>query len=42
MRVALCARVSTQDKDQDPENQLLVLRREAECAGHVVVKGVEP
>ena len=35
---ALYARVSTTDKDQDPENQLLVLRREAERAGDVVVK----
>ena len=38
MRVALYARVSTNDKDQDPENQLVVLRREAERAGDVVYK----
>ena len=38
MRVALYARVSTADKDQDPENQLLVLRRHAEQAGDVVYK----
>ena len=38
MRVALYARVSTADKDQDPENQLQVLRREAERAGDVVYK----
>lgn len=38
MRAALYARVSTPDKDQDPENQLLVLRREAERAGDVVYK----
>jgi DNA invertase Pin-like site-specific DNA recombinase len=30
--------VSTADKDQDPENQLQVLRREAERAGDVVYK----
>lgn len=33
MRVALCARVSTRDKDQNPENQLVLLRREAERTG---------
>jgi len=38
MRVALYARVSTGDKDQEPENQLLVLRREAERAGDVVYR----
>ncbi|TGE26892.1 recombinase family protein [Hymenobacter metallicola] len=38
MKVVLYARVSTLDKDQDPENQLLVLRRVAEAAGDVVVK----
>lgn len=36
--VALYAQVSTADKDQDPENQLQVLRREAERAGDVVYK----
>ena len=30
MRVALYARVSTSDKDQNAENQLVLLRREAE------------
>jgi len=38
MRVALYARVSTRDKDQNPENQLQLLRREAERAGDTVVK----
>jgi DNA invertase Pin-like site-specific DNA recombinase len=38
MRVALYARVSTAGKDQDPENQLPVLRREAERAGDVIYK----
>ena len=38
MRVALYARVSTADKDQDPENQLQVLRREAERAGDIIYK----
>ncbi|UOQ66795.1 recombinase family protein [Hymenobacter volaticus] len=38
MRVALYARMSTADKDQDPENQLIILRREAERAGDVVYK----
>jgi len=38
MRVALYARVSTTDKDQDPENQRQVLRREAERVGDVVYK----
>lgn len=38
MRVALYARVSTSDKDQNPENQLLLLRREAERAGDIIVK----
>ena len=38
MRVALYARVSTADIDQNPENQLQVLRREAERAGDVVYK----
>ncbi|UOR06754.1 recombinase family protein [Hymenobacter aerilatus] len=38
MRVALYARVSTGDKDQDPENQLIVLRREAQRAGDIIYK----
>jgi DNA invertase Pin-like site-specific DNA recombinase len=38
MRVALYARVSTHDKDQNPENQLLLLRREAERAGDTIIK----
>ncbi|AMJ65058.1 recombinase family protein [Hymenobacter sp. PAMC 26628] len=38
MRVALYARVSTSDKDQNPENQLVLLRREAERAGDTIVK----
>jgi DNA invertase Pin-like site-specific DNA recombinase len=38
MRVALYARVSTRDKDQNPENQLVLLRREAERAGDSVIK----
>lgn len=37
MRVALYARVSTHDKDQRPENQLLVLREWAGHAGHTIV-----
>lgn len=38
MRVALYARVSTRDKDQNPENQLVLLRREAERAGDTITK----
>ena len=38
MRVALYARVSTRDKDQNPENQLVLLRREAERAGDTILK----
>lgn len=38
MRVALYARVSTSDKDQNPENQLVLLHREAEHAGDTIVK----
>jgi DNA invertase Pin-like site-specific DNA recombinase len=38
MRVALYARVSTRDKDQNPENQLVLLRREAERAGDTIIK----
>ncbi|MDO7875986.1 recombinase family protein [Hymenobacter sp. ASUV-10] len=37
-RVALYARVSTSDKDQNPENQLLLLRRETERAGDTIIK----
>ncbi len=36
MRVALYARVSTKDKDQDPETQLHALRAYAEAQGHVL------
>ena len=36
--VALYARVSTRDKDQNPENQLVLLRREAERAGDTIIK----
>ena len=38
MRVALYARVSTADKDQNTENQLVLLRREAEWAGDTIIK----
>lgn len=38
MRVALYARVSTRDKDQNPENQLVLLRREAERAGDTIIQ----
>jgi len=38
MRVALYARVSTSDKDQNPENQLVLLRREAERAGDTIIQ----
>ena len=38
MRVALYARVSTADKDQNTENQLILLRREAERAGDTIIK----
>jgi DNA invertase Pin-like site-specific DNA recombinase len=38
MRVALYARVSTADKDQNPENQLVLLRREAARAGDTIIK----
>jgi DNA invertase Pin-like site-specific DNA recombinase len=38
MRVALYARVSTRDKDQNSENQLVLLRREAEHAGDNIIK----
>jgi DNA invertase Pin-like site-specific DNA recombinase len=38
MRVAIYARVSTDDKGQDPENQLLELREWCSRSGHEVVK----
>lgn len=38
MRVALYARVSTRDKDQNPDNQLVLLRREAARAGDTIVQ----
>ncbi|GAB3637822.1 hypothetical protein GCM10027422_34120 [Hymenobacter arcticus] len=38
MRVALCTRISTYDKDQNPENQLVLLHREAERAGNILVR----
>lgn len=38
MRVALYARVSTADKDQNPENQLVLLRREAQRTGDTIIK----
>lgn len=38
MRVALYARVSTRDKDLNPENQPVLLRREAERAGDTIIK----
>lgn len=37
MRVAIYARVSTDDKGQDPTNQLLQLREWCESAGHTIV-----
>jgi len=37
MRVAIYARVSTDDKDQDPERQFLKCRQYCELHGHVVV-----
>ena len=37
MRVALYARVSTSDKDQNPKNQLVLLRTEAERAGDTII-----
>ena len=38
MRVALYARVLTSDKDQSPENQLVLLRVEAQRAGDIFIK----
>src|SRR5262249_9015328 len=37
MRIAICARVSTDDKGQDPENQLHQLRQWCIDAGHQLV-----
>ena len=37
MRVAIYARVSTEDRGQDPENQLRELRAWCASAGHVIV-----
>jgi Resolvase, N terminal domain len=37
MRIGLYARVSTQDKGQDPKNQLRQLRQWCESAGHELV-----
>ena len=36
MKIALYARVSTDDKDQDPETQLFHLRRYADLKGYLV------
>jgi DNA invertase Pin-like site-specific DNA recombinase len=41
MRAALYARVSTRDHDQDPETQLLALRRFAEAEGYTVREFVD-
>jgi len=38
MRVALYERVSARDKDRNPENQLQLLRREAERADDTIMK----
>src|SRR5215831_3365591 len=38
MRVAIYARVSTEDKGQDPENQLRDLRAWCASAGHTIVR----
>jgi DNA invertase Pin-like site-specific DNA recombinase len=38
MRVAIYARVSTDDKGQDPENQLAQLRQWCATAGHPIVE----
>lgn len=38
MRTVPHARVSTSDKDQNPENQLVLLRREAEHAGDTIIR----
>jgi DNA invertase Pin-like site-specific DNA recombinase len=38
MRIAIYARVSTDDKGQDPENQLRELRTWCESSGHTIVR----
>jgi DNA invertase Pin-like site-specific DNA recombinase len=38
MRVAIYARVSTDDRGQDPENQLAQLRQWCASAGHTIVE----
>jgi DNA invertase Pin-like site-specific DNA recombinase len=38
MRVAIYVRVSTEDKGQDPENQLLQLRAWCAAAGHIITR----
>ena len=38
MKVALYARVSTSDRDQNPETQLVALREFAEAKGWIVYK----
>jgi DNA invertase Pin-like site-specific DNA recombinase len=37
MRVAIYARVSTDDKGQDPENQLTQLREWCASTGHTII-----
>jgi DNA invertase Pin-like site-specific DNA recombinase len=37
MRIAIYARVSTDDKGQDPENQLRQLREWCDSTGHTIV-----
>jgi DNA invertase Pin-like site-specific DNA recombinase len=38
MRVAIYARVSTNDKGQDPENQLRELRDWCASSGHTIIR----
>src|SRR6516164_11337283 len=38
MRVAIYARVSTEDRGQDPENQLAQLRAWCASAGHTILR----
>ena len=40
MKVNIYARVSTDDKEQDPERQLMKLRNYADIHGHVILKEV--
>lgn len=40
MRVCVYARVSTDDKDQDPERQLIKCRQYAELHNHVIIKEI--